>query len=79
VTVIRHVEPQTLEAQLLRINHVTLCVMLGTHYPCSWVSNTAVISDTRFYAPCSRAPVYTTREHGPSTRPVNTECVPSLN
>jgi len=75
----RHTEPQTLEAQLLRMDRVTLCVRISTDYPCSRVSNTAVISDTRVYAPCSRASVYTTREHGPSTRPVNTECVASLN
>jgi len=29
------------------------------------VSNTGVILDTRVYGPCSRAPVHTTRGHGP--------------
>ena len=35
----------------------TLVVRLGTHY--------------RVHGPCARAPFHTTREHGPSTRPVN--------
>jgi len=36
------------------------------HRPWTRVSNTSVIMDTRV-----RGPIHTTREHGPSTRPVN--------
>jgi len=47
--------------------------------PCSraWtrLSNTDVILDSRVRGPCSRAPVHTTRVHGPVTRPVNTDSV----
>jgi len=35
--------------------------------------NTGVILDTRVHGPCSRAPVHTTREHGPWERVMCTE------
>ena len=40
----------------------TLPVFTGREHDCS---NTGVILDTRVRRPCSRAPVHTTREHGP--------------
>jgi len=38
---------------------------VGVHEPWTRVSYTGVILDTRVCGPCSRAPVDTTREHGP--------------
>jgi len=43
-------------------------IRVDTPYLCSRASNTDVTLETRARGPCSRAPVHTSREHGPCSR-----------
>jgi len=46
--------------------------------PCSRPVNTGVTLHIREHGPCSQVPIHTTREHDPSTRPVNASKVKCL-